>query len=406
MAVEGPALSDIERLRRLQAVTDAALAHLSVDELLSELLDRISSALEADTCAFLLLDPDRNELVARAAKGIEEEVEQGVRIPVGKGFAGRIAAERRTVALDDVDHADVLNPLLRERGIKSLLGAPLIARGRVMGVVHVGTLAPRHFREDEAELLQLVAERAALGLERSLLHEELLNLDAMRQEFVATAAHELRTPASVIYGVAKTIAERRDSLDAKTLAGLVEAFYDASVRLAQLTEDLLDLTRFDSATADLELAPVPLRKLIEELTVSSLPGASEQIELTIPEGLVIMADRAALERILGNVLRNAIVHGEPPISIRATADVGGARISILDRGPGIPEPFARRLFEPFSRSNHSTGKPGVGLGLAIAQSYARRLGGELRYEPGRPKGSVFTLVLPQPDAGKAPAEAV
>jgi signal transduction histidine kinase len=406
MAVEGPALSDIERLRRLQAVTDAALAHLSVDELLSELLDRISSALEADTCAFLLLDPDRNELVARAAKGIEEEVEQGVRIPVGKGFAGRIAAERRTVALDDVDHADVLNPLLRERGIKSLLGAPLIARGRVMGVVHVGTLTPRHFREEEAELLQLVAERAALGLERSLLHEELLNLDAMRQEFVATAAHELRTPASVIYGVAKTIAERRDSLDAKTLAGLVEAFYDASVRLAQLTEDLLDLTRFDSATADLELAPVPLRKLIEELKVSSFPEASEQIELTIPEGLVIMADRAALERILGNVVRNAIVHGEPPISIRATADVGGARISILDRGPGIPEPFARRLFEPFSRSNQSTGKPGVGLGLAIAQSYARRLGGELRYEPGRPKGSVFTLVLPQPDAGKAPAEAV
>jgi signal transduction histidine kinase len=402
MALERPALPDIERLRRLQAVTDAALAHLSVDELLAELLDRIGSALEADTCAFLLLDPDRNELVARAAKGIEEEVERGVRIPVGKGFAGRIAAERRTVVLDDVDHADVLNPLLRERGIKSLLGAPLIARGRVMGVVHVGTLVPRHFSEEDAELLQLVAERAALGLERSLLHEELLNLDAMRQEFVATAAHELRTPASVIYGVAQTIAERKDTLDAKTLAGLVDAFYDASVRLAQLTEDLLDLTRFDSAT-DLAVAPVALRELIEELHVSLFPGASEQIELEIPEGFVVMADRAALERILGNVVRNAIVHGEPPVSIRATAGNGAARISILDRGPGVPEPFARRLFEPFARSNDSTGKPGVGLGLAIAQSYARRLGGELHYEPGRPKGSVFTLVLPQSDAREAPA---
>jgi signal transduction histidine kinase len=401
MAVEGPALSDIERLRRLQAVTDAALAHLSVDELLSELLDRIRSALEADTCAFLLLDPDRNELVARAAKGIEEEVEQGVRIPVGKGFAGRIAAERRTVALDDVDHADVLNPLLRERGIKSLLGAPLIARERVMGVVHVGTLSPRHFREEDAELLQLAAERAALGLERSLLHEELLNLDAMRQEFVATAAHELRTPASVIYGVAQTLAERKDTLDAKTLAGLVEAFYDASVRLARLTEDLLDLTRFDSAMPDPAPAPVPLRKLIEEVRVSLLSGASEQIELTIPEEFVVMADRASLERIIGNLLRNAVVHGEPPISIRATVKDGAARISILDRGPGIPEPFARRLFEPFARSNDSTGKPGVGLGLAIAQSYARRLGGELHYEPGRPRGSVFTLVLPQSDAPEA-----
>jgi signal transduction histidine kinase len=397
MAVKRPALSDVERLRRLQAVTDAALAHLSVDELLAELLDRIGSALEADTCAFLLLDPNRNELVARAAKGIEEEVERGVRIPVGKGFAGRIAAERRTVILDDVDHADVLNPLLRERGIKSLLGAPLIARGRVMGVVHVGTLTPRHFSEEEAELLQLVAERAALGLERSLLHEELLNLDAMRQEFVATAAHELRTPASVIYGVAQTLAERKDTLDAKTLAGLVDAFYDASVRLARLTEDLLDLTRFDSAMPDPTPAPVPLRKLIEEVRVSLPAGASEQIEITIPEGFVVMADRASLERILGNLVRNAVLHGEPPISIRANAGGGAARISILDRGPGIPEPFATRLFEPFARSGDSTGKPGVGLGLAIAQSYARRLGGELHYEPGRPRGSLFTLVLPQPD---------
>jgi signal transduction histidine kinase len=396
MAVERPALSDIERLRRLQAVTDAALAHLSVDELLSELLDRIGSALEADTCAFLLLDPDRNELVARAAKGIEEEVERGVRVPVGKGFAGRIAAERRTVALDDVDHADVLNPLLRERGIKSLLGAPLIAGGRVMGVVHVGTLTPRRFTEEDAELLQLVAERAALGLERSLLHEELLNLDAMRQEFVATAAHELRTPASVIYGVAKTLAERKDSLDPRTLAGLVEAFYDASVRLAQLTEDLLDFTRFDSAKSELARAPVPLSQTIEEMKASLFPGTSEQIALEIPEGFVVMADRAALERILGNVVRNAIVHGAPPISIRAAAEGGAVRISVLDRGPGIPDPFAKRLFEPFARSNDATGKPGVGLGLAIAQSYARKLGGELVYQSGNPRGSMFTLVLPQP----------
>jgi len=397
MAAEGPALSDIERLRRLQAVTDAALAHLSVDKLLSELLDRIGSALEADTCAFLLLDPDRNELVARAAKGIEEEVERGVRIPVGKGFAGRIAADRRTVALDDVDHADVLNPLLRERGIKSLLGAPLIARGRVMGVVHVGTLTPRHFTQEDAELLQLVAERAALGLERSLLHEELLNLDAMRQEFVATAAHELRTPASVIYGVAKTLAERKDTLDAKTLSGLIEAFYDASVRLAQLTEDLLDFTRFDSTTSKLELAPVPLRETLEEMKATFFPGAAEQIEVEIPEGFVVMAERAALERILGNVVRNAIVHGGPPVSIRASAGGGATRISILDRGPGIPEPFARQLFEPFARSRDSTGKPGVGLGLAIAQSYARRLGGELLYQSSRPRGSTFILVLPHPD---------
>ena len=90
---------------------------------------------------------DADELVARAAVGIEEEVEQGVRIPVGRGFAGRVAAERRPVILDDVDHADVLNPILREKGIKSLLGVPLIAAATSLGVLHVGSLdAPRGSR--------------------------------------------------------------------------------------------------------------------------------------------------------------------------------------------------------------------------------------------------------------------
>ena len=79
-------------LRKLQAVTEAALAYMSLDELLDELLTRVRDALEADTCAVLLLDDTGTELVARAAKGLEEEVERGVRIPVGKGFAGRIAA--------------------------------------------------------------------------------------------------------------------------------------------------------------------------------------------------------------------------------------------------------------------------------------------------------------------------
>ena len=109
--------TELDRLRRLQALTDAALAHLELEQLLGTLLLRIRDLLEVDTCAVLLLDEEADELVARAAVGIEEEVEQGVRIPVGLGFAGRVAAGRQPVILDDVDHADVLNPILREKGI-------------------------------------------------------------------------------------------------------------------------------------------------------------------------------------------------------------------------------------------------------------------------------------------------
>ena len=160
------------QLQSLQRVTDAALAHLSQDELLAALLDRIAEMLGTDTAAILLLEPDGRMLRARAAKGIEEEVEQGVRIPVGRGFAGRIVAERAPIEIPDVDHADILNPILREKGIRSLLGVPLLVGGLPIGVLHVGSLTPREFSQDDRELLQLAADRAALAIDHAHLFEE------------------------------------------------------------------------------------------------------------------------------------------------------------------------------------------------------------------------------------------
>lgn len=159
-------------LAALQRVADAALAFLSEDDLLQELLARIREVLHADTAAILLLDPDGEHLSARAANGLEQEVEQGVRIPVGQGFAGRIAAERRPITIDDLDHANVLSPLLREHGVRSLLGVPLLVERRVLGVLHVGSLTPRRFTSDERDLLQLAADRAALAIEHANLYEQ------------------------------------------------------------------------------------------------------------------------------------------------------------------------------------------------------------------------------------------
>jgi serine phosphatase RsbU (regulator of sigma subunit) len=177
-------LDPLERLERVQRVTDAALAHLSVDGLLDELLERVREILDADTAAVLLLDDARNELVARAAKGIEEEVERGVRIPVGKGFAGRIAAERAPVALHRVDHKTVLNPILFQKGIKSLLGVPLLAHGQLVGVMHVGTMSRRRFTKDEIELLQLVADRVALALRVRLSDRSRTVIEAFQRTFL------------------------------------------------------------------------------------------------------------------------------------------------------------------------------------------------------------------------------
>ncbi|GIH19914.1 PP2C family protein-serine/threonine phosphatase [Rugosimonospora africana] len=183
-----------ERLRRLESVTDAGLSQLNVEDLLVELLERLRELLSVDTAAILLLDPSRRYLIATAARGIEEEVHQGVRLPVGQGFAGQVAALGRPVILERVGPTNVINPLLLDKGIVSLLGVPMIASDGVIGVLHVGTLSPRRFTEDDVDLLQRVADRASLAvqartasidrsatvaLQRSLLPAELPAVDGL-----------------------------------------------------------------------------------------------------------------------------------------------------------------------------------------------------------------------------------
>jgi serine phosphatase RsbU (regulator of sigma subunit)/anti-sigma regulatory factor (Ser/Thr protein kinase) len=161
--------ADREQTRDLIRLSDPALSELGFDPLLDELLIRVRDLLGVDTAAILLLDEERKQLVARAAKGIEEEVERGVRIPIGRGFAGRIAKERTAIFIADVDHADIMNPILREKGIRSLLGVPLIVEGELIGVLHIGSLRARMFTQRDLAVLELAAARAAPAIERARL---------------------------------------------------------------------------------------------------------------------------------------------------------------------------------------------------------------------------------------------
>ncbi|RLK25779.1 GAF domain-containing protein [Micromonospora sp. M71_S20] len=187
-------IQDDERLRRLEAVTDATLSRLDAADLFDELLDRVRDLLDVDTAAILMLDTHSQQLVATAAKGLEEEVRQGFRVSVGRGFAGRIALTRRPVLVEEVTSDVVVNPVLLAMGLRSLLGVPMFARGELIGVLHVGTLGRRRFTTDDVRLLELVADRAslanlarshnldhnaALALQRSLLPTQLPSLPGL-----------------------------------------------------------------------------------------------------------------------------------------------------------------------------------------------------------------------------------
>ncbi|HEY2550593.1 MAG TPA: GAF domain-containing SpoIIE family protein phosphatase [Streptosporangiaceae bacterium] len=187
MTLRGNQDAALDRLRDIQSITDAALSRLSEQDFLAELLERTRDILQADTAAVLLLDYSAGHLIATAAAGLEDEVRQGVRIPVGRGFAGRIAAEHQPVVLSRVDHTTVLNPILMARGIRSLLGVPLVAGGKVIGVLHVGSLSPREFTPADVQLLQLAADRAAMAVQSIAAQDDRLAAAALQRSLVPSA---------------------------------------------------------------------------------------------------------------------------------------------------------------------------------------------------------------------------
>jgi hypothetical protein len=181
---------------------DPALERLDPSSYVEELLTRVQRALAVDTIAVLMLDRGGTHLVARLARGIEEEVHQGVQVPVGSGFAGTIAATRRPVALGDVGPETVVNPILWKKGVRSMLGVPLLVGDRLVGVMHVGSLHGRSFDGRDIATVEAAAYRvaaalsaqqtiadrsAARTLQESLLPTELPHVDGLEfaSRFVA-----------------------------------------------------------------------------------------------------------------------------------------------------------------------------------------------------------------------------
>ena len=159
--------------RSVQTVSDTALAHPALDELLPELLDRVGEMFRAEAVSVLLRDPEGDELVLRAAHGAGAS-QEALLARFGRGtFEGRVAEERRPIVIDDIqaDGAELFDADLREGGVRGLMGVPLVAEGEVSGVLRVGSTAPNRFDDNDGALLTLVADRAALAIGNANLYE-------------------------------------------------------------------------------------------------------------------------------------------------------------------------------------------------------------------------------------------
>ena len=402
------------QLAALQKVTDAALGHLSLNDLLAESLKRIREVLHVDTVAILLLEREENELVAWAAQGLEEEVELGVRIPVGRGFAGNIVAKAKPIIISEVENADLFNPLLREKGIKSLLGVPMMIEGRPMGVLHVGAFKHTNFTEEQVRLLQSAADRIALAVENARLYQveqsaraEAEAANRAKDEFLTILSHELRTPLTPIIGWVHMMENGilPDGNFQKALGVINKNAYN----LKRLISDLLDMSAILSGKMRIEEQSLAIAPVLEESVETMRLFASEakvllQLEMSneMP-AVTIKGDRNRLNQIFCNVLHNAIKFSPARgiVTASLTASDADVFVTITDQGEGIPADFLPHVFERFRQADGSRTRSygGLGLGLSLVKSFVSVHGGTIEVDSeGTGQGCTFIITFPREDA--------
>lgn len=413
---------------RVQALADAsrAFAEASTDpRRLMDELARICARRVGDMCIVRLLSDDGRTLEPVAAHHPEPEVERELTavtlttpLPMGEGLTGRIAREGVTLLIPVAAPHEVALSVPRtfrayaeRHPMRSVLGVPIVASGRVAGTLLMAREAEdQPYSHDDLRLVQDIADRAALVLERARLFaaERQARGDAERanrakSELLAKVSHETRQPVHATIGWVDLLemelsgpltAAQRDALRRVTLN---------QRRLLSVLNDLLDFSRVQAGKLELVVRDVSISEIVDHVESAVAPQFREkEVQLTLcraDEELSVRADADQLIGILTNLLGNAVkftpVGGD--VRLLCESDERRVRLSVRDTGLGIPPELHERVFEPFFQveSGFTRTAAGTGLGLAISREAARAMGGDivLDSEPGL--GSVFTVILPR-----------
>ncbi len=222
--------------------------------------------------------------------------------------------------------------------------------------------------------------------------------EARERRFTADVAHELRTPLTALVNEAGLLARHADQMPAEARR-MSELLTRDLARLRRLVEDLMEISRLDSGQEPLELSEVDIATLVGGLR--SAHAWDARIELAGAAGAMVVTDRRRLERILANLIGNAIEHGGGRARVGVIADGEGATVEVADDGPGIPPEFRDRLFDRFSKADTARAGGGSGLGLAIASENAALIGGRIDVTSVAGAGARFVLHLPLSPGGTA-----
>ena len=391
------------RLKELATLHDAGKAVnsvLALEDVLGIILSSAVELLDANSGSIMLLDsPDELRVVSQ----LGNERARDARVKVGEEIAGKVAQTREPMLVTGPAGKGPRQP-----PISSALSVPLVNRDELLGVLNTNRVGTRDFSEYDLRALRLFAEHAAVAITNANMYEterrhvaELMELDRMKSEFVATVSHELRTPLTSILGSAQTL-QRADvgTERAKEFAAMIER---QGTRLLHLIEDILELQRAVS-TETVECRALDLNRVLDDVIRLEV-AAGRTAQLRAAPGLVVNANADFLQRIFTNLIDNAFTHGkgvDVELVAQATDDEGwpAVKVSVLDRGPGVDPAQAEAIFERFLRGR-GTLVPGMGLGLYMVRSLVEAQRGRVWVESREGGGAAFHVILPTPGAAHA-----
>jgi len=394
-------------LQAVQRVTETALQEESAQRIMRALLASIRSSLGSDTATILLITADGAHLTPVSSDGLREELVEELKIPLGRGVAGRIATSEHGMIFQDLADVDVVSPFLRDR-IKSLIGVPMRIGQRLVGVIQVGASTPHQFTESDLRLLNLVADRVALVIELARLNEvehtarsAAEQLNEAKDHFLAMLSHELRTPLTSIVGWIPMLRDQGDDPDVRRRA--VESIQRNAALQVRLVDDLLDISRIVAGKLRLDRRPVALTGIVTAAIETVRPAAQAKkivIDVTTDGPITIDADAARLQQIIGNLLTNAVkfTPDKGRVTVRVAQEDDHAVIAVGDTGQGIRADFLPFVFDAFRQGEEGYARrpgSGMGLGLAIVRYLVELHGGTVAAESaGEGLGATFTVRLP------------
>jgi len=392
--------------RLIIEIATAASGELDLDQILHEALDRLRAVMPLTGGSIALVDGD--DLVIRAAIGpfAAQAIGQRLRRNTGRSWTvvDRLLPYRTGDLLRDGER--VTAPV--EAGaIRSWLAVPIVRNGLGIGLVDVDSTEVDAFDEDDEVLLNAVVRVLAGAVDVAAHHAEDQRAGELRDAFIGVISHELRTPITTIYGLARILRSRGEALDDETRSQAVVDIEEEADRLTRLIEDLLVLSRAERGRVQVDPEPINLARLVRRIAdAESERHPNRRYAFRAPPDLQLVSGEATyVEQVVRNLLSNAAKYSPASTTIEIELETGHgeAIVRVLDRGIGIEEGTSDRAFDLFYRTRDASRvAPGAGIGLFVCRHLIETMGGRVSIAPREGGGTTVAFSLPTIEADPDP----